>query len=220
MKILRVILIILVAFLSLTAVAGGIGLLTGLNAPPVEMLAGSPFHSYVVPGLSLLVIVGGGALVATVLLARRHPWSVLAAAAMGPVIIFFEIVEILAIGSDPGVARTLQVFYLSLGTLILLLAGGMWMVGERGRRTSDSWRLPALAPVVAIDDSAIFLMRTIKEEEVALTEYRDYADAYRHIGRFLEDVYMRKRIHSSLGYLTPVEFEMAWLDRQAGEFVS
>lgn len=51
------------------------------------------------------------------------------------------------------------------------------------------------------------LMRTIKEEEVDLSEYQEYADARRHIGRFLEDVYMRKRIHSSLGYLTPVEFE-------------
>ena len=51
------------------------------------------------------------------------------------------------------------------------------------------------------------LMRTIKEEEVALTEYRDYADARRQLGRFLDAVYNRKRIHSALGYLTPAEFE-------------
>jgi len=54
------------------------------------------------------------------------------------------------------------------------------------------------------------LMRTIKEEEVELTEYNDFADARRQIGRFIEDVYMTKRIHSALGYLTPVEFEAAW----------
>jgi putative transposase len=54
------------------------------------------------------------------------------------------------------------------------------------------------------------LMRTIKEEEVALTEYRDFADAYAQIGYFLDDVYQRKRIHSSLGYLTPTEFESAY----------
>lgn len=54
------------------------------------------------------------------------------------------------------------------------------------------------------------LMRTIKEEEVDLSEYNDFADARAQIGRFLEDVYMTKRIHSSLGYLTPVEFEIAW----------
>ena len=51
------------------------------------------------------------------------------------------------------------------------------------------------------------LMRTIKEEEVDLSEYQDYADAYQLIQQFLEDVYMHKRIHSALGYLTPVEFE-------------
>lgn len=54
------------------------------------------------------------------------------------------------------------------------------------------------------------LMRTIKEEEVDLSEYNDFADVYRQIGRFLEDVYNTKRIHSALGYLTPVEFEAAW----------
>lgn len=53
------------------------------------------------------------------------------------------------------------------------------------------------------------LMRTIKDEEVNLSDYRDFADAQAQIGRFLEDVYMTRRIHSSLGYLTPVEFETA-----------
>ena len=54
------------------------------------------------------------------------------------------------------------------------------------------------------------LMRTIKEEEVDLSEYHGFADARRQIGRFIEDVYMNKRIHSALGYLTPSEFEAAW----------
>ena len=59
------------------------------------------------------------------------------------------------------------------------------------------------------------LMRTIKEEQVDLSEYHDYADARRQIGHFLEDVYMHKRIHSSLGYLTPVEFEAQWIRSRA-----
>ena len=59
------------------------------------------------------------------------------------------------------------------------------------------------------------LIRTIKEEEVDLSEYQDYHDAYHQIGRFLDDVYMHKRIHSALGYLTPVEFEQQWLAQQA-----
>ena len=59
------------------------------------------------------------------------------------------------------------------------------------------------------------LIRTIKEEEVDLSDYLDFADAYHQIGRFLEDVYMRKRIHSSLGYLTPIQFENQWFAHQA-----
>jgi len=54
------------------------------------------------------------------------------------------------------------------------------------------------------------LMRTIKEEEVDLSEYLDLDDARRQIECFIEDVYMTKRIHSALGYLTPAEFEAAW----------
>jgi len=53
-------------------------------------------------------------------------------------------------------------------------------------------------------------MRTIKEEEVDLSEYRDFTEAQHQIGNFIQDVYMTKRIHSSLGYLTPAEFESAW----------
>jgi len=58
------------------------------------------------------------------------------------------------------------------------------------------------------------LMRTIKEEEVYLSEYRDYADAQRQLGQFLDDVYMHKRIHSALGYLTPVEFALQWQESE------
>lgn len=54
------------------------------------------------------------------------------------------------------------------------------------------------------------LMRTIKEEWIALSDFQDYAEALSQIGYFLEQVYMHKRIHSALGYLTPVEFEAHW----------
>jgi len=60
----RLVLIVMTTFLELTGFAGGIGLIADLNAPPLEMLEGSVFRNYIVPGLALFVIVGGTASVA------------------------------------------------------------------------------------------------------------------------------------------------------------
>ncbi len=49
--------------------------------------------------------------------------------------------------------------------------------------------------------------RNLKMEEVYLKDYRDFEEAEENIGQFIEEVYNRKRLHSSLGYLPPVEFE-------------
>jgi transposase InsO family protein len=50
-------------------------------------------------------------------------------------------------------------------------------------------------------------MRTLKYEEVYLSDYQNLVEARVSIRRFLEDVYNRKRLHSALGYRPPVEFE-------------
>jgi putative transposase len=57
--------------------------------------------------------------------------------------------------------------------------------------------------------------KTLKHEEVYLKEYRTFEEAEANLERFIEDVYNRKRLHSSLGYLPPVEFE-ATLSMNAG----
>jgi len=49
--------------------------------------------------------------------------------------------------------------------------------------------------------------KTLKCEEVYLNEYADFEDAWVNIKRFIEDVYNLKRLHSSLGYKSPIEFE-------------
>jgi transposase InsO family protein len=64
------------------------------------------------------------------------------------------------------------------------------------------------------------LIRTIKEEEVYLSDYRDFEEAYIQIGHFIGDVYQTKRIHSALGYLTPVEFEAVWAQSRVEQMSS
>ena len=56
--------------------------------------------------------------------------------------------------------------------------------------------------------------KTLKREEVRLNEYRDLAEAHESLGRFIEEVYNRKRLHSALGYRPPAEFEAVRLDRE------
>jgi putative transposase len=50
-------------------------------------------------------------------------------------------------------------------------------------------------------------MKTLKYEEVYLREYETMTEARTSISHFLEAFYNRKRLHSAIGYLPPVEFE-------------
>ena len=53
------------------------------------------------------------------------------------------------------------------------------------------------------------LMKTIKYDEIYMGHYETYLDVVENLPYFIEEVYNKKRLHSSLGYVPPEEFEKA-----------
>jgi transposase InsO family protein len=97
--------------------------------------------------------------------------------------------------------------------------GVQYAAAEYARRLTSRGVAVSVAAVGTPEENgyAERLMRAIQGEEVARTEYRDFAGARRRLGRSLDSVYNRKRIHSALGHLRPEEFEQRWRAGQAGQ---
>lgn len=120
----------LAAFIALTAIPGGVSLITGWIDPGVSQLAGSPFADYTVPGLLLLLVVGGLAVLATGLLLLRSDSETanLATAVAGAAMVAYECVEWTVIGFF-----WLQAMFIAIG--LLLIAGALAMeLGVRDLR--------------------------------------------------------------------------------------
>jgi len=59
LRICGAILFVASVFVAFTAIGGGVTLATGMDKFPAEWLTGTPFRSYLIPGLILAVVVGG-----------------------------------------------------------------------------------------------------------------------------------------------------------------
>lgn len=101
----RVGLLIVLAFVAVTAFLGGAALAIGALVPtlastltpPTDYLAGTPFDGYLVPGLILGIIVSGTHLVAFILELRRHRWADLGAAVAGFAVLIWIFVQMVFI---------------------------------------------------------------------------------------------------------------------------
>jgi len=74
---------------------------------------------------------------------------------------------------------------------------------EAFSRKVIDWALAAGTPDENAQAESFF--KTLKVEEVYLKTYRTYEEAAHYIGRFIEDVYNARRLHSSIDYQSPTE---------------
>ena len=113
-------------FLGIGALFGGIQFILApdghLLGVPLSMLAGTPFHSFLIPGLLLFTFVGLGPIVAAAITARRRAIGPIAAFAVGLTLMGWITVEMVIFA---GLTSLFWAFYLVLGTVIAAV-GVVW----------------------------------------------------------------------------------------------
>ena len=122
MRLVRMGLLVLQALIAVTAISGGVALILGsLNtdlatvlSPPAEYLAGTPFTSYLVPGLILAVVIGGLHVVGFMLGITRHVLALIGAAAAGFALLIWVFVQMVVIPFS-----FLQAVYFAFGVVEL-----------------------------------------------------------------------------------------------------
>lgn len=114
-------LILLGGFVALTAIGGGIALATGLDPLPREWLVGTPFETFLLPGLLLAVLVGGSAAIATFGMLTNPPAGAMLSVVAGGLLMAWIVVEILLL-NQPSWTRT-EAIYLGIGVGMVVLGG-------------------------------------------------------------------------------------------------
>ena len=111
----------LATFSAMSAGIGAFGLIAGRAGGgvfPLSLLRFTPFHSFLVPGLLLGLVVGGSSLICAVLSFRRSPYAIDAAIFAGGALTIWTAAEIAMIRQIHG----LHIAYITLGTAMFVLA--------------------------------------------------------------------------------------------------
>lgn len=134
----RITLAIIEALIGLGAIGGSLAIVTGAFDQwlPVAWLQGTPFSDYTIPGLILLIVVGGGMLLAATAQCTQREWAVLLSAAMGFVMLGWIASEVAIIDryAQAVVPSTVvqQVLFLVLGLVMIGLAAFLWKMEYAG----------------------------------------------------------------------------------------
>lgn len=124
---------------AVNAVGGAIWGLDGAENVPREWLEGTPFDSYVVPSLILLIAIGGGMGVAAAALLINHRLAPELSIAAGLILIGWIVVQVLMIAPNGGVSW-LQPTMLAVGGLVVALS---WQLREAVRGRNRSFSTPS-----------------------------------------------------------------------------
>jgi len=137
-RLLRGALAALAAVVALGAIPGAIFVVPALPHTWLHQGIIAPFADFTIPGLTLGVLCGGGALVAVITVLLRPRIGAPVALAAGLLLVGFELVEILVVGFTPlfypsQPASWLQVVYLGIGAAMVVLGELLWIL----ERTAD-----------------------------------------------------------------------------------
>ena len=104
------VLILLSGFVAATAIGGGIAMTTGLDSLPQEWLTGTPFDSFVLPGLLLAVLVGGSAAIATYGMFMNPQAGALLTVVAGGLLMAWIVIEVLLL-NQPSWTPTEGIYF-------------------------------------------------------------------------------------------------------------
>jgi hypothetical protein len=123
----RTVLVVVDLLIAVSAIGGGAAILAGWVLMPLAWLHGTPFTSYTIPALVLLLVVGGSSLAAAVTEVAQPILGALVSFAAGFILVGWIAEEVAML----GLGSFLQPMMLVVGLVTIGLAAHLWTVAQR-----------------------------------------------------------------------------------------